>query len=242
MLGLHESNPASTTTSASEPDWVRCGECGGEYNSAFVRAGLCVKCGESAKRMAEDYDRRLLALFRGEGAVERFSFGRFEPEAGVAKALEAAKAFDAAKDNLYLWGRCGVGKSHLAYAIAREQLMRGAVTLLKPFQLVRQVRGRTPDEEQREVDAMIRARVFILDDLGVERSSDFAQRVLYEVVDGRGLAGRNGLIITSNLSMRDLAAALGEDRLVSRLTGMCRVIEMKGADRRLAAKKARPKE
>lgn len=42
-----------------------------------------------------------------------------------------------------------------------------------------------------------------------------------------------GLIITSNLSLDNLRARFADDRLTSRIAGMCKILEITGADRRL---------
>ena len=75
--------------------------------------------------------------------------------------------------------------------------------------------------------------VLVIDDLGIGRDTEFAFQTLYEIVDGRYMAMKGGLIVTSNLSLDDLAAKLGDDRIPSRLASMCKVIRMTGADKRV---------
>lgn len=72
----------------------------------------------------------------------------------------------------------------------------------------------------------------ILDDFGAEKSSEFTIQSLYFIIDRRYSSMRT-TIITSNLSLGQISEKVG-DRIASRIAGMCKVIELKGRDRRLA--------
>lgn len=73
--------------------------------------------------------------------------------------------------------------------------------------------------------------LLVLDDLGAEKSSDFAIQSLYLIIDRR-YSREQQTIITSNLSLGEIAEKIG-DRIASRIAGMCKVVELKGKDRRL---------
>ena len=62
----------------------------------------------------------LMKLLGGDKPYREFTFERYQVTPGNQLAYERSKAFSPATDNLYLWGPCGVGKTHLAYAIARR--------------------------------------------------------------------------------------------------------------------------
>jgi DNA replication protein DnaC len=74
--------------------------------------------------------------------------------------------------------------------------------------------------------------LLILDDLGAEKSSEFTIQSLYLIIDRRYSEIRP-TIITSNLSLGQISEKVG-DRIASRIAGMCRVVELKGRDRRLS--------
>lgn len=93
---------------------------------------------------------------------------------------------------------------------------------------------RDPREEELEIMRLASVPVLVVDDLGVQKDSEHALTVLYEIFDRRDMDLRHGLIITSNLSMKDMAAKMGDDRIPSRIAGMCDVIELKGKDRRIS--------
>lgn len=75
-------------------------------------------------------------------------------------------------------------------------------------------------------------RVFILDDIGVEKVSEFVEEFMYLLINAQ-YEKVYPVVITSNLPLSKLAEKLG-DRIVSRIKEMCEVIEIKGEDKRLS--------
>jgi DNA replication protein DnaC len=170
----------------------------------------------------------------GERAFRLFTREAFKVSAENRAALEAVQRFNCQSDNLLLWGPCGTGKSHLAAIIGRQHATYdGRVIFTEPAPLLRSLRLLKPVEEQEAIDRYVNAPVLIIDDLGIEKDTEFAVSTISEIVSHRLKADRNGLVVTSNLSLDALAAKLGDERLTSRLAGMCQVIEIRGADRRL---------
>jgi len=178
-------------------------------------------------------------LLGGEKPYREFTFERFTVTPGNQSAFERSKHFNPVADNLYLWGPCGVGKTHLAYAAARQCFEETVlVTLLPAYRLGRKVRMRDPDQEQSAIDQFVQAEVLVLDDLGAGPETVFCRQVLQEILEGRDFNDRAGLLVTSKYSLDELAAKLADDSIPSRLVGMCRVVEIKGHDRRLDRRNA----
>ncbi len=98
--------------------------------------------------------------------------------------------------------------------------------------LVRSLRMKTPEEEQRAIDRFIDIRVLALDDLGVGSDTAFARQVLQEILDGRDFRDRGGLVVTSQYSLSGLSLRFHDRSIPSRLAGMCQVVEIGGTDRR----------
>ena len=75
------------------------------------------------------------------------------------------------------------------------------------------------------------AKVLFLDDLGAEYCSDWAVGVMFLLIDRRY---NDKLLthITSNLGLEELAGHLKNDRITSRISGMCEGLKMSGRDRR----------
>ena len=72
----------------------------------------------------------------------------------------------------------------------------------------------------------------VLDDLGVEKITDWSFTVLYLIIDNR-YNNYKQTVITSNDTLDELAKKLGEDRIPSRICGMCTTVDMNGNDYRL---------
>lgn len=198
----------------------------------------CPACLATLERERENQQRAvarrvaLTHLLGGEKPYREFTFEGYEVTPGNRIAYEKATNFNAATANLYLWGGCGVGKTHLAYAAARhcfEQTL--SVVILRPGQLSRKVRMKDPDQQQATVDELVHVDVLVCDDLGHETT--YSCQILQELLDVRDFSDRTGLIVTCKYSLDALATKLADDTIPSRLAGMCQVVEIKGPDRRL---------
>jgi DNA replication protein DnaC len=208
-----------------------------EFRLGLLKGKECPLCNEKAAEEAEREERRvgrLMAACGGARAYRLYTRGALKVGPGNRAAVAAVEAFHPDSDNLLLWGPCGTGKSHLASILGREFV--GSVIFTEPAPLLRSLRGLTPAQEQARIDELVTVPVLILDDLGIEKDTEFAISTISEIVSHRLKADRNGLVVTSNLSLEALAAKLKDDRLTSRLAGMCQVIEISGEDYRLKGK------
>ena len=211
----------------------------GVWRSTLID-GACTTCSETA-RAARERERttqirreRLIQLFGGVKPCREFTFDRYQVAPGNELAFRKAKHFNPANQNLYFWGPCGVGKTHLAYSLARTSFLQGGpVIVLKASQLTRKLRMRTPEEEQQGIDTFVQASVLVLDDLGLGSDTAYTRQVLQEILDGRDFMERGGLVVTGRYPPRAASGRSSDDPIASRLTGMCQIVEIRGADRRL---------
>lgn len=208
-----------------------------------LMGGLCPACLADLEHQHQKQERtramrsELIQLLGGEKPYREFTFERYEVTPGNQLAYERSKHFNPSTENLYLWGPCGVGKTHLVYASARrcfEETL--SVVILRPGQLSRKVRMKDPEQEQATVNELVRVEVLVFDDLGHETA--YSRQVLQELLDARNSNDRTGLVITCKYSLDDLATKLADDTIPSRLAGMCQVLEVKGHDRRLTTHRA----
>lgn len=85
--------------------------------------------------------------------------------------------------------------------------------------------------EESVVEKYSRCPVLVLDDLGVEKTTEWALQTLYIILNNR-YSNFMQTIITSNLSIEEIGEKLG-DRIASRIAGMCKIVKLTGKDRRI---------
>ena len=73
----------------------------------------------------------------------------------------------------------------------------------------------------------------MIDDFAMERSTEYVNEIVYNVIDSRYRSGKP-LIVTTNLSKKDLdnPPDIDNERIYSRIKEMCFPVEVKGTDRR----------
>lgn len=135
---------------------------------------------------------------------------------------------------LMLVGAVGRGKSAIAGAIALAHHAPYRASFWPVGALMRAMKaefGR--DSDRKTIRMKIDERpMLVLDDIGTEMDTDWQLAQLAEIVDHR-YSHRLGLVVTTNLTPRALGDRVGE-RTLSRLQGMCDLIQVSGPDRRRA--------
>mgnify|MGYP001583741503 FL=1 len=86
----------------------------------------------------------------------------------------------------------------------------------------------TRDEEI--IKAHCTCDYLILDDLGAEKTTDFARSILYQIIDYR-YNYEKPTIITSNLDIKEISERF-DDRIASRIISLCPVITLDNKDYR----------
>lgn len=230
-----------------KPDWIPPVDFGSfRTPGRWMFANPCESCvrvleekrrAASAREDEKKHQEELAKLLGGRKPLETFTFDKYIPKTPSQElALHEMKNFSASFTNAYLWGSTGGGKTHLAAALASSAFNAGLkVEFWKTGPLLRAIRMKEPEEQDKMLKRWATADLFVLDDLGVGKSSEFSASIFYDLVDMRDMAPRNGLVVTSNLSLDDLAAKIEDDRLSSRLGGLCKghILEIKGPDGRV---------
>ena len=136
---------------------------------------------------------------------------------------------------LMFLGGFGTGKTFFAACIANALLDEGFSVLMTNFpRLVNTIHGMR-EGKQEYIDSLNKYSLLIIDDLGVERQSEYVAEIVQNIIDSRYRAGLP-VVITTNLSPKDFTETqdIAKSRLYSRISEMCLPLIVKGVDRRKA--------
>ena len=207
---------------------------------------------EISTKMEVDKERLEVERKREQWKVLRESkqknFGDYLKACGVPiRFLDIPiKKIESAKESYFITGACGTGKTHVAVGALKyfvkqipcdqfvmiQQDFTGAIFITAP-ELLMKIRSCFSLDECEDVIVRRYSNVpfLVLDDLGVEKTSDWALQTLYIIINNR-YSNCLQTIITSNFSIEEIGEKLG-DRIASRIAGMCKIMKLTGKDRRL---------
>lgn len=160
------------------------------------------------------------------------------------------------ENGLFLYGARGVGKTHLMAAIAREivlntppYLSKGCgspdeyvmppckIAFISTPELLMQIRSCFNNKntdgvtEEMLLNKYSDIEVLMLDDLGAEKPTEWVLQTMYLIIDRR-YRNMKKTIVSSNYDLSQIAKRL-DDRISSRIAGMCQIVKMTGKDKRL---------
>ena len=123
---------------------------------------------------------------------------------------------------LILWGNVGTGKSFIAGCIANALLDKGVPVIMTNFaRLLNKLTDMYAGDRNEYIDSFKRYPLMIIDDLGIERNSEFAREQVFSIIDSR-YRSQLPMIVTTNLSLKklknpeDMARARIYDRVLER--------------------------
>ena len=127
------------------------------------------------------------------------------PEMAYAhKYVENWEDMKANSSGLLLWGNVGTGKSFFAGCIANALLEKGVPVLMTNFSRILNTLTVMHFEDRNQfIDSLNRYSLLIIDDLGIERNSEFALEQVFNVIDSR-YRSKKPLIVTTNLTLTEL--------------------------------------
>lgn len=168
---------------------------------------------------------------------EKAKFDQFNTK-NLNACKRYAEHFDEMKKHcqgLLLYGGVGTGKTFAAACIANYLLEHKVPVVITSFvKLLSTMQGFNSDDEA-TIRRINRADLLILDDLGVERSSDFVIEKVYNIINSR-VRTNLPMILTTNLSINDMKSSddIRYQRIYDRIFKCCFPMPFAGPSRRKA--------
>ena len=144
------------------------------------------------------------------------------------KYVENWEDMKANSSGLLLWGNVGTGKSFFAGCIANALLEKGVPVLMTNFsRILNTLTGMHFEDRNQFIDSLNRYSLLIIDDLGIERNSEFALEQVFNVIDNR-YRSKKPLIVTTNLTLTELNSApdVAHRRIYDRILERCAPIRI----------------
>lgn len=171
---------------------------------------------EVARRSQKQLKLRLRrAAINTTKTLDGFDFS-FNPSVNRQKVLDlAACEYIRQHHNLILCGPTGVGKSHLAQALAHEACIQGFdVLYAQTHALLKHLNGGRADGSfDQRLAKVLRTDLLILDDFGLRPLSPPAPEDLYDIIDRRYEQG--SILLTSNRPPAEWPELFGDPLLAS---------------------------
>ena len=152
------------------------------------------------------------------------------------KYVETWKERKANNDGLLLWGGVGTGKTFYAACIANALIEQGVSVLMTNFsKILNQLSGLYSAEKNEFIESLMRYSLLIIDDFGIERSTEYALEQVFNIIDERYKTNLP-LIVTTNLSLNTLKdpADITHQRIYDRVLAMCIPVSFQGNNHRKA--------
>ncbi len=184
---------------------------------------------EEARKAAELRDRA--ARYRSLGIADAsLRTATFENDQYGGSEMETAKnyvnKFDQMRKEglgLLLWGSVGTGKTHIAACIANALLDKAVPVMMTSFgRILSGMPSVASGEQNRYIDSLNAYDLLVIDDLGVERSTEYALEQVFNVVDARYRA-RLPLVVTTNRKLSELKKPeiMEKQRIYDRILERC---------------------
>ena len=200
----------------------------------------CRREAEEQRKAAEERQRRMERIKRrkAQGLQDRYLYDyTFANDNGQNPLMDKARAYvenwkEAYKNNtgLLLFGDVGTGKSFFAGCIANALLDRDVPVLMTNFPtILNRLTGMFSEDRADFIASFDEYDLLIIDDLGVERSTEYAMEQMFFVIDSR-YRSRRPMIITTNLKLAELKNPpdLAHARIYGRILERCAPILFAG--------------
>ena len=218
---------------------------------------LCQMTAQRQRKETEAQRERMDRIKRrkAQGLQDQYLYDyTFANDNGENPLMDKARSYvehwdEAYRNNtgLLLFGDVGTGKSFFAGCIANALLDRDVPVLMTNFPtILNKLTGMFSEDRGDLIASLGTYDLLILDDLGVERSTDYSMEQMFHVVDCR-YRSRKPMIVTTNLKLDEIKNPpdLAHARIYDRILECCAPILFPGKNfrvERAAATKATAKQ
>lgn len=220
------------------------------WTEPIVATCECVKARDAAERRAREKNMRWVHskqlpayhLLNNENFPD-WTFDRLDE--GNPQAVKVARAYVASWEEkrktgvgLLLWGSVGTGKTCLAACIVNYLRAREVPCLMtSTVKLIEQLMPGAYDGDL--IGQLKQFDLLVLDDLGAESKSTYAQQQLFNAINDRVETGLP-MIITTNISAKELNTPkdVEQSRIFDRISGACVPLQFDGSSYRMETRKA----
>lgn len=225
-----------------------------DFIGNIIRVGIFCRCmeAEDEKRKQEE-EKAKLEKIRAEMIPDiSYRSCRFDSDDGLDKgasfvARNYANAWaDMYKENIgaVITGGIGSGKTFLACAIANHVIDCGYYVRIETLSGLLNRMQNAPFSDKNEIlESIARFSLLVLDDIGCERDTSYADEQIYNIIDTR-YRSKKPLIITTNLTLDEMKNSPDtmRRRVYDRIIELCPVcIVMDGPSRRSSVSASRYK-
>ena len=220
-------------------DWLdvhyTCKKC---EDKGFV-SGIMCGCFKDLLKSIE-YEKLCSKLPVGNCRFDNFKLDYYPDGAGTSpkKRMESvlnyckayAADFSRRSPSLLLYGKTGLGKTHLSLAIAGNAVEEGYGVIYSSAQNLfnKLEKDKFGKADANTEEAILDCDLLIIDDLGAEFTTQFTVSALYNIVNSRELESKP-TIISTNLMPEQLTKAYGE-RIASRILSNYVMLYFDGSD------------
>lgn len=204
---------------SQEPEFCpKCNYVQGEY--------CCEKSKEIEREKAEKERAIQAASLGGKRQAREYTSSGFDVSLQPKKlqgkyqeALDAVNNFDSTKDNIFLYGAPGSGKSHLGTIAIRHSHPSSRFVLAGSSFSGELMKAKLDGAPL----PFMQYRALMLDDIDKCSVKEFGAAEIQRWINNWYSQDRGGLVITSNKDLGQLAEAWQDDSICSRIAGMCKI-------------------
>ena len=235
------SNAPNTGDYMGQDGLLYCGKCHTpkQCRIEFDGKPRVVFCMCACKKQRQEQEQRDMEQRERQGKIDQLrvqgiqdkqllthTFGNSQQTLFLTQCWNYVNHWRQMRDNntgLLLWGDVGCGKSHAAACIANALIDHGIPVLVTSFpKIIAELQGNYQVNRNEYLRSFQRFSLLVLDDFGVERSSDYVFETMFSIIDERYKSGKP-LIITTNLTPDAMRRTndIVKQRIYDRIQEMC---------------------